>query len=334
MIIRQNYKEFLSQNFDPANCFVITDQNLYEIYGDFINKFNHFVVKPGEISKSFETVQQIIERLVDLNLSRKSVLIGFGGGVVCDLTGFVASIYKRGVRHSFIPTSLLAMVDAAYGGKTAINFSGIKNLVGTFKDAELINIDISLLDTLPHEHFTNAMAEVIKTALVGDVELYEYLLAANPDSIDIDRVIQSCLEFKLQIVEHDMFDTGMRQILNFGHTFGHAFEAQMNIHHGQAVAMGIEAAIFLSENLSDIDKNHILGLLNKYKLGNYAFPKFSEIKDFLNNDKKISSKIKFVLLKKIGNPYIAEYELQEIEEVYDDLRINRNRRQSQTERIH
>lgn len=320
MIVFDDYRNFLSKIIINDNYLIITDDTLFKIYHDELKDFEIFVIESGEESKSLDIVSQVVEDLIAINATRDFVLIGLGGGVICDLTAFIASIYKRGIKHILIPTSLLAMCDASIGGKTGINHVGIKNVIGTFKNADDIIIDTSFLKSLSEEHFKNGLSEIIKMSLIGGDELYEMLQSEN---YNINLLIEKSIQFKHRIVENDKYDKGNRQILNFGHTFGHAIESEFNLLHGFAVAIGMKIAIYLSEELTINDKIQIISLIEKHV---YSFKidfDFDRIEKYIRNDKKNSSKIKLILLKSIGNPYIAEFTIEKLEKAYNDLCFNR-----------
>lgn len=200
-------------------------------------------VPVGEECKSLEVAAQVWQTLLEGGADRQSVLVCLGGGAVCDLGGFVAAGYKRGIRHINVPTTLLAMVDAAIGGKTAIDFGGVKNSIGHFYPAALTVLDPRFLATLPPEELVNGQVEMLKTAAVTDPELYERLIAEN-DFQDAD--IKEVARLKSRVVAADPYDHGIRKILNFGHTFGHAIELYRGLPHGFAVGMGMKAAMCLS----------------------------------------------------------------------------------------
>lgn len=320
MIRYDSCESVLNDYANNYNLLIVTDDNVYKYYHDILSKFDVVVLESGEHSKSIENVLHIIEELIEINANREFLLVGIGGGVICDLTAFTASIYKRGIPHLLIPTSLLAMVDAALGGKTAINYLDIKNIIGTFKDPNEIIIDVDFLKTLPELHFRNGFAEIIKTALIGEGNILQLLI---DESFDIKQLIKLSLEFKQKIVEQDKFDNGIRRILNFGHTFGHSIEMEFNILHGFAVAYGMIIAINLSPELPENEKLFIKNLIFKYiKIDEKKF-NFDLLENKILQDKKNLSKIKIILLKNIGNPYIAEFSVEKLKGDYYDMCFNR-----------
>jgi len=232
----------------PCKAVIISDTNVQPIYSKIVEAslreqgFDTFgiTILAGEASKNGQNYLSILELLAEEPLTRSDLLIALGGGVVGDLTGFVAATYLRGICYIQIPTSLLAMVDSSVGGKTAIDLNAGKNLVGAFYQPDLVICDINALDTLPTEVFQDGCAEVIKYGILYDPELFEHL---EQRGLDFDRikVITRCVELKRNVVAEDEFDTGARQKLNLGHTIGHSIESlsDYRIPHGQAVAMGM-----------------------------------------------------------------------------------------------
>ena len=275
------------------------------------------VLPDGEIHKNWQTLNQIFDQLIEKRCERKTTLIALGGGVVGDMTGFAAATYQRGVPYIQIPTTLLAQVDSAVGGKTAINHPQGKNMIGAFYQPKLVLADTPTLDTLPQREFSAGMAEVIKYGLIRDLPFFEWLeinmekiMAREPEAL-IHAIYESCRN-KADVVAEDEKETGIRAILNLGHTFGHAIEAATNYReflHGEAVAMGIALAAELSLGLSHLgaqDCERIKKILTHVKLRHDA-PTLGLDKylQFMGGDKKVDSgKIRFVLLRRIGEAYL------------------------------
>jgi len=228
-------------------------------------------IEPGEGAKRWETVQAICEWMASNGFDRNSALLSLGGGVVGDITGFVASIYMRSIPCAHIPTTVLAQADSCLGGKTAIDLGPRKNLLGTFHQPDRIYVDPGLLGTLPPEEIRNGLAEVIKSAVIRDENLFRYLenhreSALKGEGEVMDELILRCCRIKAEVVTRDERDSGLRQILNFGHTVGHAIEAQTGyrIPHGSAVSIGMAAETFLSLRMDLLhfrDAERILRLL-------------------------------------------------------------------------
>jgi 3-dehydroquinate synthase len=232
-------------------------------------------VAPGEGSKSWESARDILEAALERTLARDDTIVGVGGGVVCDLAAFCASVYMRGCNLILVPTSLLAMVDASLGGKTAVNFGGFKNLVGTFYPATEIRVWSGALSSLPERELLSGLSEAIKTALIGDPELLalldrerRQLLAC--DLTLLETVVRRCLVVKGRVVEEDFREGGARAVLNLGHTFAHALEAAAGFgewSHGEAVAWGMAQALRLGTRLAVTPREHaerVVALLDSY----------------------------------------------------------------------
>lgn len=232
----------------PCRCAVISDSNVWPIYGQQVQialknaglEAISYEFPAGEASKSTETYIRILHFLAENHITRSDLIIALGGGVTGDMAGFAAATYLRGIDYIQIPTSLLAMVDSSVGGKTAIDLSCGKNLVGAFYQPLMVLCDIDTLDTLPRETFRDGCAEVIKYAVLFSKQLFAHLMQFGM-AFDREEVISTCIELKRAVVAQDEFDRGQRQLLNLGHTVGHCIEAESNfeITHGQAVAAGL-----------------------------------------------------------------------------------------------
>ena len=239
---------------------IVSDDRIPNVYINTIKKqlkkVDVFIFPHGENNKSLDNYKLIIERLVKEDFSRKDYIIALGGGVVSDLAGFVASTYKRGMNLINIPTTTLAMVDASVGGKVALNFDKLKNVIGAFYHPNYILIDIDTLETLPKRHYINGVIEALKTGMIGDKELYNIFF--NGDYREhIEEIIYRSLQYKIKIVEQDEKEENIRKVLNFGHTFGHAYETYFlmkNYLHGEAVALGIVTISKDKPYLEDIKK--------------------------------------------------------------------------------
>ncbi|AVQ45309.1 3-dehydroquinate synthase [Clostridium botulinum] len=315
---------------DTDSIFIVTDKNIYSLYKhkmeQFINKNKYFVfvMNTGEENKNINTVNKIYDFLIDNNANRHSVLIAFGGGIVGDITGFVASTYMRGIRFINIPTTLLAQVDSSIGGKVGYNHREIKNLIGNFYNPVFVYVSTSFLKTLSEREFLNGLGEIIKYSLIRENDLsyfieknIKFILEREQDKLI--HIVKECLSIKAAIVEEDFRDLGMRNSLNFGHTVGHAIEANSNykISHGEAVALGILVALKLSEKKLNLDKNIYNNIVKLYKKLNLPlFYKVDNYKTFLyaiRHDKKNRDKIRFALLEEVGKVKVkVEVEENEI----------------------
>jgi len=309
----------------PPRLFVITDRRVGGLYGQEIQaalaegdfQAEILAIAPGERSKSWAVVQRLARELLTLGAHRGTPLIALGGGVVGDVTGFLASIYMRGVPLVQVPTSLLAMVDAAIGGKTAINLPEGKNLLGTFHQPRLVIIDPEFLATLPSRERLNGLAEVLKAGFIRDRELLDRLereglgIFRQPD--ELLEVIHRAAGIKAAVVAADFREAGLRRLLNFGHTLGHGLEAasRYRLPHGRAVALGMLMALWLSERLaglpeaeSEWGRRLLLGL----GYGR-ALPRLDPeaVLAALGRDKKRQERgLVFVLLKHLGEAVIQE----------------------------
>lgn len=283
---------------------IITDDNVYKLYLQNFNQAQIISITPGEQSKSLATYEYIINKLINNNYSRNLQIIAIGGGVVGDLAGFIASTYLRGVKYIQVPTTLLSQIDSSIGGKVAINFHDVKNVLGTFYHPDLVLIDPLFLQTLPKRHFNNGISELIKYALIKDDDLFEKLY--NLESLNLSEIIYRALMIKKELVEADERDQNVRHLLNFGHTIGHAIESYYNFEkylHGEAIAIGM-AMITKHQSFY----KEITNLLQKYNLPIYDDINKEDLFRFIKNDKKKTNltNIKVVLLECIGKAYLKE----------------------------
>ncbi len=306
---------------DHHKIFLITDENLKIYLNLFPETIFKYIIPPGEGSKKFDTVFKILDFLIINKATRDSLLIAFGGGVVGDITGFTASIFKRGIKLIQIPTTLLAQIDSSIGGKTGINYKNIKNIIGTFYPAEKVIIDINFLKTLPEKEFINGLGEVVKYGIIKGNKLWNFLIEnhgkiLSRDETSIFKMVYSCIKTKIDIVKQDPFDNkDIRIFLNLGHTIGHAVESSLNynITHGEAVAIGIGVISEISNKvglLSNEEKENILNLLKRFNLP-YEIPKRINLKELNNKiaqDKKNTSQTKkIVLIKRVGELLVRPY---------------------------
>ncbi len=265
---------------------VVTDSGVPAIYAETLAKQCKSpiicTVESGEASKSIETFTKLLHIMLDNDFSRKDCVVAVGGGVVGDLSGFVASAYMRGVDFYNIPTTLLSQIDSSIGGKTAINFGGIKNIVGAFYQPKKVLIDPELLKTLPERQISNGLAEAVKMALTSDKELFEIFENKNIKD-NIDEIIIRSLNIKKNVVEQDEKESGIRKILNFGHTIGHGIESSVNmeeLYHGECVALGL---IPMCDEKVRLRVVNVLKKCNLYNLIDFDWDKIGEV---LFHDKK------------------------------------------------
>ncbi len=300
---------------------IISDTNVLSIYGTALPPCPVISISPGECSKNLNTVQGIYEKLIDLEADRSTFIIGIGGGIVCDIAGFAASTYQRGLSFGFVATTLLAQVDASVGGKNGINVRGYKNMAGVFKQPDWVICDTSLLKTLPESELLNGFAEIIKHALIADEFMFDFLEKNYEHALGLDpgileKLVIDSILIKSGIVQRDETEKGERRKLNFGHTFGHALENTHAVSHGKAVSIGMAVASMLSaekKGLSFHEMERILAILKNYRLPvNMAIDK-DKVADALYKDKKRDSRnIHFVLLNRIGNAVVETIAIDEL----------------------
>jgi len=300
--------------------FIISQKSIIDIFSpNILSPDNILLIEENETGKTFNEANRIINTLIEKGCNKDSLIIGFGGGVITDLSGFVASIFMRGIDHIFIPTSLLSMIDASIGGKTALNTSNAKNIIGTIKQPKAVYVDPLLLKKLPKKEVINGFAEMLKYGLISDRSLFNLLTENREKIIDLsdmnlmESVIIKCCANKSHIIEKDQFDLNERLKLNFGHTIGHAIETHLNyqsISHGDAVYYGMIAASYISNKkgcLSNEDFNHIcdqIQLIPKYELKNIND---KDIFHYIKYDKKnIRNKLQFILLNNLGDAFVDD----------------------------
>jgi 3-dehydroquinate synthase len=311
-----------------APSVIVTDRTVHGLHSHRFPDVPVLVVEDGEGSKTLEQAGKLHQQLVQLELDRNAFVVGVGGGVVCDLTGFVAATFLRGVSFGFVATTLLAQVDAAIGGKNGVNLDRYKNLVGTIVQPDLVMADVELLKTLPVEEVRAGLAEVIKSAAIRDAELFarlekrpHELQEAQADAIT-DAIVGAA-QVKVDIVNADEREAGQRRLLNFGHTFGHAVEREAHLRHGEAVAVGMVVAAQLSVRrglLPAVDAERLTALISSVGLPTRVPGDPGGLIDALRKDKKREGQdIHFVLLEKIGHALVQAIPLNELEDVVHDL---------------
>lgn len=306
---------------DTKNIVIITDTNVNYYYSSVFPDVRTIVIESGERSKSFETISDIIEKLIEFEVDRSWFVLGIGGGVVCDIAGFIASLYMRGLNFGYIATSLLCQVDASVGGKTGINFKNLKNLIGVINQPEFVICDIDTLKTLPEKEIKCGIAEIIKHALIQDIRLFDFIEAnlsniKNIEKTVFEELVFKSIEIKLNIVRQDEFDKNIRRKLNFGHTFGHAIETLSELNHGEAISVGIMIAARISLKKAFISKKDIdliSNMLDKFKLPTSCDLSIEKLMQQIKLDKKREgNNIDFILLNKIGNAQVYPMSFDEI----------------------
>ncbi|MDD2636620.1 MAG: 3-dehydroquinate synthase [Bacteroidales bacterium] len=314
------FKEFL----DNRHTVIISDENLFRLYPEVFEDFDKIILPSGEDTKSLKTIEFIISEFVKLNLDRNSFIIGFGGGVICDITGFVASIFMRGLSFGFVPSTLLAQIDAAIGGKNGVNFGNHKNYIGCFNNPEFVICDPILLNTLSDQEYKSGLGEVLKYALITNKnELFTYLnknteLILNKNQKILNFIIKKCVQIKSDIVAKDPFDKGFRQILNFGHSFAHCVEKIENIPHGIAVVYGMKIALKIAFNegfLNSECQNEILSFFAKFGFDKEIILRDEHFEILKGDKKKNSDSIKLVIIRDIGKPDFYELPIDDIKDL-------------------
>jgi 3-dehydroquinate synthase len=320
--------ERLKEYIPLEKAFIITDSNVRQIYKNQFPEYEIIEIGTGEKIKILDTVKDIYARLLELEADRSSFIIGIGGGIVCDIAGFVASTYMRGVRFGFVSSTLLSQVDASVGGKNGLNFEGYKNIIGVFNQPEFVICDLELLKTLPVKEVRCGMAEIVKHGAIADERLFSYIEnhtheAVNLDIEVIERFVHDSVMIKSSIVNRDEKEKGERKKLNFGHTFGHAIEKVTGAPHGDAISIGMVVASRLSAERGKMPLEHakrIEGLLDKLGLPIRIDFNKDEILSALRKDKKRAGEnIDFVLLEGIGQVVVEKIALNDLEKVVMDL---------------
>jgi len=328
--------DVVKKQLGGLHCAVISDTNVAPLFGDRVKRSltaagfqpELITIPAGEKSKTLEQSGAICDQMIAAGLDRQSFLIGLGGGVIGDISGFVAAIYHRGIPHVQIPTTLLAMVDSSIGGKTGVNTSAGKNLIGAIHPPALVIDDVDVLKTLPRREFNQGFAEIIKHAIIADAEMFAAV--RNVDLENLAPLIRRNIEIKSKIVAKDEHDrTGERALLNFGHTVGHAIERAGDYKkflHGEAISLGIVAACDVSVKKAGLprdQRNAIVDLLRQFDLPTHLpsdFPR-EQICDTLQCDKKFESgEIRFVVTPTIGSAHLSsDVTLDDIREAIGKL---------------
>jgi len=311
----------LQRYIPAAKPIIITDVNVGGLYPLDSMAAEVITIGTGEEIKTLNTVKEIYAQLLSSRADRSSFIVGVGGGIVCDLTGFAASTFLRGVRFAFVATTLLAQVDASVGGKNGVNFEGYKNMVGLFHQPEFVICDPEVLKTLPPKEVSCGLAEIVKHGAIADADLFAYLEKHTEDILALDsavieKLVLASVRIKSSIVGRDETEKDERRLLNFGHTFGHAIEKVTGAAHGEAVSMGmvIASALSVKKGLLPAEENRRLrAVLKNLNLPTRLETGTRQIIDAIAKDKKRSGdRIHFVLLNRIGKARLEQIRLEEL----------------------
>ncbi len=320
--------ENLDKYVDPSNTLLLVDENVMRFHAKRIEKFSVVTIPSGEKSKSLEHYSEIFEKLLEKGVDRSWKIVGIGGGVTTDFSGFVASTYFRGLPFGFVSTTLLGQVDASIGGKNGINYKGYKNLIGVIRQPKFVICDIESLKTLPLNQFQDGFAEIIKYGFIKNPEINSYLndninLALDYDSVVIEKLVYDSIKVKLDIVHADETEQGDRKLLNFGHTFAHAIEKLYSFSHGQAVSLGMIMAARMSVKLGLLDSkvvDKLVDLLRKTALPTEAGLDANQMSEIMKKDKKkAGDRMQFILLKDEGQAIIEDIKLSDLKNILYDL---------------
>lgn len=318
---------YLFESFDnlPAyfkgrNTVIVTDETVKSLYESHFPDVPVITLNEGEQNKNLSSVEYLYGKFLEHKVDRSSLIVAVGGGIVCDIAGFAAATYMRGISCGFVPTTLLAQVDASIGGKNGVNFNALKNIVGTFRQPEFVVIDSLFLETLSPRHMRNGLMEMVKHAIVFDAELFNYIennreFALKSSSDPFSELLERAIAVKVAVVTQDEKENGIRKILNFGHTIGHAIEAtHKTVLHGEAVGIGMIYATemaFQRDLVSQEEFDRIRNLILSFgRLPRVNLTKLSAV--LFADKKKIGNKIDFVLPDSIGKAKIVPLTENEI----------------------
>jgi 3-dehydroquinate synthase len=319
----------LDDYLPTGKVIVITDQHINKLYNHAFSSFPVIEIGLGESNKTLETLSLIFEKLIEYEADRNTFIVAIGGGIVCDVAGFAASVFMRGLRYGFVSTSLLSQVDASVGGKNGVNFQRYKNMIGVFNQPEFVMIDIEMLDTLDDREFRSGFAEIIKAAAIRDEQLFSYLemnhqRALLKDASVLEHLIYESVMIKARVVEADEKEKGERKILNFGHTFAHAIEHLTDILHGEAVSIGMVMAADYAVQLGLLNqsaRDRLAQLLTNFQLPVRIELNHKDMVSAMKKDKKRQNdQMNMIFLDRIGNALIKPIYIKDLENKPYDLR--------------
>ena len=323
MVVVGNALPLLDELLADKRVIVITDSNLMDNYASLISRYRHIIIGQGEQCKNLATVEYIHRRLLEMGADRGSYIVGFGGGIVTDIAGFAASTFMRGIGFGFVASSLLAQVDASVGGKNGVNLDGYKNIIGTFNQPDFVLCDLSLLKTLPKREMRAGMCEALKSAIIDGGEMFDIFenydfeqICSTPELLF--RVVSGSVELKARIVAEDERESGVRKLLNLGHTFAHAIEkCSRKYVHGEAVAIGIAIISLFSKNIGELPDNDYKSIMKSIE--NIGLPHrcdditMEALAEAAKSDKKRTDEtIDLVLVRGVGECFIRKFDIDEI----------------------
>lgn len=317
---------FLKENYKNSKILIISDDLVYKIHKEKIIKeldgffYKEFILKNGESSKSTENLIKILEFAAQNQYRRSDLVIAFGGGVVGDISGLVASLYLRGIDYISIPTTFLSAIDSSVGGKTAVNLKAGKNLCGTFYQPKKVFIDTDFLKTLSDYYFNDGLAEAIKYGMIRDKSILDEISKENVSKTyeNLPSIIKKCLDIKKDVVKDDEKDFGIRQILNYGHTFAHAIEKNSNfeISHGHAVALGMKIMV---KNFYESFYDDFIKALKKYNLDKEIdFDTEKILKVCMVDKKSRNDRINIIVVRNLGTCEILNIDLKDLRKIYEN----------------
>lgn len=317
---------FLQENYKNSKILIISDDLVYKIHKEKLIKeldgffYKEFIIKNGENSKSTENLIKILEFAAQNQYRRSDLIIAFGGGVVGDISGLVASLYLRGIDYISIPTTFLSAIDSSVGGKTAVNLKAGKNLCGTFYQPKKVFIDTDFLKTLSDYYFNDGLAEAIKYGMIRDKSIFDEISKENVSKTyeNLPSIIKKCLDIKKDVVKDDEKDFGIRQILNYGHTFAHAIEKNSNfeISHGHAVALGMKIMV---KNFYESFYDDFIKVLKKYNLDKeIEFDTEKILKVCMVDKKSRNDRINIIVVRNLGTCEILNIDLKDLRKIYEN----------------
>jgi 3-dehydroquinate synthase len=323
-IVFGGISELIEKFLSDRKLIFLCDENILRLYSELFNNHKLIKIKASEKAKSLKLIEEIYSKLLEWEADKNTILVAVGGGITCDIAGFVASTFYRGMPLVLVPTTLLSMVDAAIGGKNGVNFNEHKNLIGTIRQPEKILVDTNFLKTLPSAQMRNGMAEVIKHSFISDGFLYSELKKAGniknwQKNIMSDSLLWQIMNVKIDIVLADEQENEKRKILNFGHTLGHIIEMQEKLTHGEAVGIGMVMATKLSIHLNKCmpeTENQLTEMLTSFGLPVSTTLSIVEINKHLKFDKKKSgNEMHFVFIEKMGHVYTEAIPIEKLKKL-------------------